>query len=493
MNRADAPTRRYTSTSFDLDVLQARHSDAAGPCTVGLGGLRVPGRPGPASSARISTSAPGPRLSRVSGFIRMPARARRESTLALRSDARVRRGVGGEISPGLAGNSATTGCRRWAASAPCVRRSTSRAAPFPAGLSTSTKFGLLGRFARSLTAERLGHICTHHKVRYAEVGDRADIVRVETWAPRFASPTASSLLPAEQHGTPAQGWHDEARGITVEREPRRYLSRRSVTATRLMHRIPAKSAKLALESAMEDAGGKIRPGKLAGADDAAQPRYGAWPGASVGRGSSRGRDAGGFGGDDVGGQRGAAFARCLERRETAAVAIDHRGKLAGHARDDRAAILACLLPEQPHGRIPRTILARHQPAPVADPRQQDPDLVLAEAPGEMGGRGVDGDDEIERGHRAGTVCERAKLRRKIENCGWLLDCTCLGRTRPDLQADKRDAAQSEQGSKHRRIERNGGSRWHAAGLPAQTRPTLRPWRLASRACQCEAVSAGTRR
>ena len=65
------------------------------------------------------------------------------------------------------------------------------------------------------------------------------------------------------------------------------------------------------------------------------------------------------------------------------------------------------LPEQARARIPGRIRAFEQPAKIGRERQQDEDR-LAERAGEMRNRGVDRDDEIERGddgRRVGKILE----------------------------------------------------------------------------------------
>ena len=78
-------------------------------------------------------------------------------------------------------------------------------------------------------------------------------------------------------------------------------------------------------------------------------------------------------------------------------------------------VLALVLAEQPHGRVPGIILAVEHPAPIGHPRQQHPDR-LAERAGEMRDRGVDRDHQIERGDGAGGVGEILEFGRKIFDC-----------------------------------------------------------------------------
>ena len=51
------------------------------------------------------------------------------------------------------------------------------------------------------------------------------------------------------------------------------------------------------------------------------------------------------------------------------------------------------LAEQPHGRIPRTVVTTELPAPFRRARQQQPNRV-AQGAGQVGQRGIDRDDQI---------------------------------------------------------------------------------------------------
>lgn len=70
------------------------------------------------------------------------------------------------------------------------------------------------------------------------------------------------------------------------------------------------------------------------------------------------------------------------------------GERRGQAGDDAVPVADARLPEQPRAWVPRAVLAREQPAPILDVRQQNPDR-LAEGASKMRHRGVDGDHQIE--------------------------------------------------------------------------------------------------
>ena len=140
----------------------------------------------------------------------------------------------------------------------------------------------------------------------------------------------------------------------------------------------------------------------------------------------------GFGRQDVGGNRGAPLARRLERREPRAVALRERGELGRQARHHVGPGLVLALAEQPHGRVPRIVLAPDQPAPIGDPGQQHPNR-LAERAGQMGDRGIDRDHQVERRHRAGSRGEIVEPERQIIELARSLRLDVAG-ARPDLQA-----------------------------------------------------------
>ncbi len=138
---------------------------------------------------------------------------------------------------------------------------------------------------------------------------------------------------------------------------------------------------------------------------------------------------------DGGCVRGAALALGLERREAGAIALRHSRELVGDARHDIGPRLIALLPEQAHGRIPGIVLAMEHPAPIRHRGQQHPDR-LAERAGKMRDRRVDGDDEVERADRAGSIGEICKLCAEVLDRGLALEPFQIGRARAELQASK---------------------------------------------------------
>ena len=71
------------------------------------------------------------------------------------------------------------------------------------------------------------------------------------------------------------------------------------------------------------------------------------------------------------------------------------------------------LAEETCGRIPRTVFAIEEPAPVGIVRQQNPNR-LAECAGEMRDGGVNGDQQIEIGERCGGVGEIVEVAGEID-------------------------------------------------------------------------------
>jgi hypothetical protein len=89
------------------------------------------------------------------------------------------------------------------------------------------------------------------------------------------------------------------------------------------------------------------------------------------------------------------------------------------ARDHVGHVLALLLAKQPHGRVPRIILAIEQPAPIGHPRQQDPDR-LAERTGQMRNRRIHRNHQIERGDGGCGVDEILQKARELVDFGFAL-------------------------------------------------------------------------
>src|SRR6202034_4604677 len=71
------------------------------------------------------------------------------------------------------------------------------------------------------------------------------------------------------------------------------------------------------------------------------------------------------------------------------------------------------LAEEPHIRVPRTVAAFEQPAPVGHVLEGNPGRP-AERPGQVRQRGVTGDDEIEIGH------DRRAIEKRLRSCVVLL-------------------------------------------------------------------------
>src|SRR4051812_35885993 len=108
------------------------------------------------------------------------------------------------------------------------------------------------------------------------------------------------------------------------------------------------------------------------------------------------------------------------------------------------------LAKQANGRIPRTVVAARQPAPVRYRAKQQPD-GLAERCGQMGDRRVAGNDKIEVGDHRGSVEECIRTRIKVG--AKVLDSEIRGKRLDMLasvfllkadQADTWDASQRRQ-------------------------------------------------
>jgi hypothetical protein len=83
------------------------------------------------------------------------------------------------------------------------------------------------------------------------------------------------------------------------------------------------------------------------------------------------------------------------------------------------------LTEQARRRIPGTVLASEQPAPIGNERQQDPDRLRQRA-GEVGDRGVNRDHEIEALDCRGGV---GKIRKFVAGDGHarpIMQCAAVG-------------------------------------------------------------------
>ena len=74
--------------------------------------------------------------------------------------------------------------------------------------------------------------------------------------------------------------------------------------------------------------------------------------------------------------------------------LDQWGKRLRHALDHLVPIAVGFLAEQPHGRIPRRILALAQPSPIGIELEQGPDRA-AQTASDVRDRGVGADDEIQ--------------------------------------------------------------------------------------------------
>src|SRR5579871_2890221 len=82
-------------------------------------------------------------------------------------------------------------------------------------------------------------------------------------------------------------------------------------------------------------------------------------------------------------------------------------QLAFHVDENSCPIVACILPEQPHSRIPGTVGTMEEPAPIRHAFERHPGGTTERA-GEMGERGIRRNDEIKRLHDGG----------RIEKCVW---------------------------------------------------------------------------
>ena len=162
----------------------------------------------------------------------------------------------------------------------------------------------------------------------------------------------------------------------------------------------------------------------------------------------RGRGASGFRRHDRRRLRGAALAFGLERRQRRR----HRRRATAlsslrDARDHGGPVLAFLLAEQPHGRIPGIVLAIEHPAPIGHPRQQHPDR-LAERAGEMRDRGIDRDHQIERARRRPRCRRNPRMRAQRSSIASFaaLQFLQIGRARAELQARERTPRTANSGA-----------------------------------------------
>src|ERR1700745_2209819 len=79
---------------------------------------------------------------------------------------------------------------------------------------------------------------------------------------------------------------------------------------------------------------------------------------------------------------------------------------------DATPVTTLLLPEQPRGRIPRTVVSANQPSPVGNKRQHHPH-GLAECAGEMSNHRIDRDDQIEAHDGSGGLGKIAQKAREV--------------------------------------------------------------------------------
>ena len=126
----------------------------------------------------------------------------------------------------------------------------------------------------------------------------------------------------------------------------------------------------------------------------------------------------------------------------------------GHPSKDVVPIAERGLAEQPHGGIPRAVVATGEPAPVADRAEGDPDRHT-EAPGQVGHRRIGSDHQVEMGHDGRGLGEVATAAagqlddRQPAGQGSELIQAVVG-----LQADQPDARQLGQRGKLGQRERS---------------------------------------
>src|ERR1700722_7007687 len=140
------------------------------------------------------------------------------------------------------------------------------------------------------------------------------------------------------------------------------------------------------------------------------------------------------------------------------------GYFSSHPGKDFVPVPQLLLPEQSQGRIPWAVFTVLQPAPIGHRRHGDPDRH-SEGAGQVSGRGIAGDDQVQVAHDGGRVGEILQTAAQVDEAGAGGEGGRVFRGGVFLQAIKLHSF--EPGQRQELFERKG-----AVAVPAMFRVTL---------------------
>src|SRR5216683_4951510 len=147
-----------------------------------------------------------------------------------------------------------------------------------------------------------------------------------------------------------------------------------------------------------------------------------------------------------------------------------------HAVNDTFPIAGLCLPKQPRGRIPRIVVAIHEPTEIRSELKQQPQR-LAHCPRQMGDGSIDAQYEIEARYDSARIGKVLELLAEVHDVGSVPDQRQVGVSKLLLQADEGDAWKREQ-----RFQRDQWDRAIARIRPTGPRKSDFAPAMAGKAC-----------